>query len=363
MWDFINNIFAGLSSAVIGMIRSSRLTGAEREQNRFNAQQAEMDRQFQARQAEMANQFTAGQTQAQMNFQESMANTQYQRTVQDMQAAGVNPALAMSNGANAAPSGAAGSGVAASGAAASGSGRGVPFTMSEIMAAMKMRKEMDLLDAQREETLANAENLRNNAAKTALETDWLPRRFASEIGLNTANTERASQEIKNLVASEEGQRLANEWNPKLWQNDLANGEVNREATIIGIQRVLQEIENLRVENTGLLEDVRIKQLTQGLVAMQTVLAGENARQVSASAWRSEFENEYTKMYGHKPDEPIWNAATSLISTGTGNLRKAIVSGGKAVGKGVSKVAHSRLFRSNVRQFSDYHSFVGSLNNW
>lgn len=57
------------------------------------------------------NEYNAVQAQIARNFTERMANTQYQRGVADMQAAGINPALAMTSGASPAPTP---SGVAAS---------------------------------------------------------------------------------------------------------------------------------------------------------------------------------------------------------------------------------------------------------
>lgn len=64
-------------------------------------------RQIQAN--DIANDFAATEAQKQRDFEERLANTQYQRMVTDMKKAGINPIMAFSSGGAAVPSGAAAS--------------------------------------------------------------------------------------------------------------------------------------------------------------------------------------------------------------------------------------------------------------
>ena len=97
----------------------------------YNSAEAQINRDFQAEQAELNRQ-----------WQEKMSNTSYQRAVEDLKKAGLNPVLAAINGGAGVGAGAMASGSqaatgATSGASASGgtySGQG--YNMSESMAVM-----------------------------------------------------------------------------------------------------------------------------------------------------------------------------------------------------------------------------------
>lgn len=85
----------------------------------FSSQEAEKNRSFQSAEAALAREFSKEEALALRKWQEKMSNTSYQRAVQDMKLAGINPILAYAQGGASTPGGGMGQSSSASGSMAS----------------------------------------------------------------------------------------------------------------------------------------------------------------------------------------------------------------------------------------------------
>ncbi len=129
--------------------------------NRSNARESQRDRQFQSLEAGKSRAFTSAQAKQQMSFQERMSNTEWQRGIQDMEAAGLNPALAYGQGGASSPSGAMGSGAAGSGSRAPQSDPISP-AVSSAMQYKRLDQELKNMKAVENKTNLEAEVVRGN---------------------------------------------------------------------------------------------------------------------------------------------------------------------------------------------------------
>ena len=179
-----------------------------------------------------ANEFNAAEAEKQRNWEEYMQSTNYQRMVADMQAAGVNPALAMSNGQPSTPSGSSAQSVSP----------GAGASMSDLMQLIMLPSQIKLMNAQ------------------ARNTDSLSAKNEVEIGEIEGKTEQL--------------RLINKYYPRLTEKQI--GELSA------------KIPNIEADTKkkGLEADV--------LVADKVIKDAEAVHASELWHWKVEYEKAHTQ---------------------------------------------------------------------
>lgn len=247
MFGFDDLLFAVAPSIVNGIFGSESAGNTNqanldmmRENNAFNAEQAQLNREFQN------NMFYSS-----AQYNKTMAETQYQRAVGDMKSAGLNPMLAYSQGGNASPSVAAPSGNAASasgnvsllnkGAAAVQAASQIADIGIKKAQAANIEQDTKLKEVQATREVASADNLRQQTTSLSQQMELTQKQIllAIQEGDNKVAQRELMKSQSNLaqlqamVAAEEISKKAAEAEFQKIQNELARYELPGAAAAAG----------------------------------------------------------------------------------------------------------------------------------
>lgn len=143
------------------------------------------NRKFQKKTMREQNEFNSNEAQVTREWNLQMDNTKYQRQVADMQAAGVNPALAMNGGVT----------TQATSNATASSGSGIPGGL-DLSSVMQMAVQMQQLKLQKK--LIDSQSNKNNAeaVKISEETSWIAGLSQAQIDKMKADADKAFSDIQ-----------------------------------------------------------------------------------------------------------------------------------------------------------------------
>lgn len=228
-WKGFKKSFQSMSDATTGVA----LTGAQREANVFEAQQA----------------------QNQMDFQERMSNTEYQRGIADMKAAGINPALMYGSGANGAST--------PSGAMAASDSPGSP----DIVGLMAQMANLSLLKAQRDNLRIDIEKKRQDIEESKTRQN----NIAASTQNLIKNLDIADANLRKLGLQGDALEISNSFLAREKETALEIQGMSLEKLDADVREINKRIEKLDADKLATLQSIaESQQRVNNLLAQESL---------------------------------------------------------------------------------------------
>lgn len=245
-------IGAGITAAT-GRRDNKQAAKAARREHDWEQGFAEQSNTWTKENQEDAQAFEAQQAASAMQFSERMANTQHQREIADLAAAGLNPILSGTGGMGAAaPQGVAGHSSGGAGAKGNAPKQTVFPTSQAIMAGAASGAQIELAMAQKDKTEAEADEIRARTPGHALSQEQTMRmtdKILADTEVSKAlegKTKQETKRIENEVKVEFEKIFKTYWEATKTESDVhtsraLEGLYKEQTGVQAVERRLQEM--------------------------------------------------------------------------------------------------------------------------